>query len=174
MLKLFSSIVDLVCVAHFSEHLTGVPTLRAFGDVKRAIDTNTDLLSTNLLTAFYQRQVHGWVSFRLDLFGAMLTLAATLSCVWFRTSLSPAVVGLMLLQLRQAIQYYRWTAKISVDMESKMVYVERVLQYIDLPTEPPLHFDNDPSPFPRDGEIDFVNVSLRYRCVISKSALSGE
>lgn len=45
--------------AHFSEMLAGVSTLRAFGDVGRAIDFNTGLLATNLLTAFYQKQVHG-------------------------------------------------------------------------------------------------------------------
>lgn len=104
----------------------------------------------------------GWVSFRLDLFGSALTLAATLSCVWFRTTLSPSVVGLMLLQLRQAIQYYRWAAKISVDMESKMVYVERVLHYIDLTTEPALRLPGrDPQlPFPRAGRVEFIHACL--------------
>jgi ABC-type multidrug transport system fused ATPase/permease subunit len=75
----------------------------------------------------------------------------------------------MLLQLQQAIRYFRWAAKISVDLESKMVpscsldspielyillalmvmllgqvHVERVLEYIDLETEPELRLPSDP------------------------------
>lgn len=45
--------------AHFSEMLGGV-------NIGSAIDENRRLLTANLLTAFHQRQVHGWVSLRLD------------------------------------------------------------------------------------------------------------
>ena len=53
----------------------------------------------------------------------------------------------------------------SVDVESKMVYVERVLQYIDLAPEPPLRLDSDPSKsvFPSAGSVEFERVCLRYR-----------
>ena len=87
-------------------------------------------------------------------------------CIVFRDSLTPSICGLLLLQLSQAIRYYRWAAKISVDVESKMVYVERVLQYIDLDPEPPLRLpDSDPSSsmFPSAGTVEFQSVCLRYR-----------
>lgn len=151
--------------AHFSEMLGGVSTLRAFSHVESAVAENRRLLAKNLQTAFHQRQVHGWVSLRLDLVGAALTLAASCSCILLRDALTPSICGLLLLQLSQAIRYYRWAAKISVDVESKMVYVERVLQYIDLETEPPLKLPSDPSEsvFPRTGSVNFQNVCLRYR-----------
>lgn len=151
--------------AHFSEMLGGVSTLRAFSHVESAVAENRQLLATNLQTAFHQRQVHGWVSLRLDLLGAALTLAASCACILFRYSLTPSVCGLLLLQLSQAIRYYRWAAKMSVDVESKMVYVERVLQYIDLAPEPPLRLDSDPSKsvFPSAGSVEFERVCLRYR-----------
>lgn len=152
--------------AHFSEMLGGVSTLRAFSHTESAVAENRRLLAKNLQTAFHQRQVHGWVSLRLDLVGAALTLTATCSCIFLRDKLTPSICGLLLLQLSQAIRYYRWTAKISVDVESKMVYVERVLQYIDLEPEPALRLpDSDPpdSLFPRAGSVDFQNVCLRYR-----------
>jgi ATP-binding cassette subfamily C (CFTR/MRP) protein 1 len=94
--------------AHFSEHLAGVQTLRAFDRVEQAVSKNQSLLGTNLQTAFHQRQVHGWVSLRLDLVGTALTLAAAISCVLFRHQISPSICGLMLFQLTQAIRYYRW------------------------------------------------------------------
>jgi ABC-type multidrug transport system fused ATPase/permease subunit len=152
--------------AHFSEMLGGVSTLRAFSHVGSAVSENKRLLAENLQTAFHQRQVHGWVSLRLDLVGAALTLAASCSCILFRSTLTPSICGLLLLQLSQAIRYYRWAAKISVDVESKMVYVERVLQYIDLEPEPPLRLpDTDPAPgaFPSNGAVEFEKVCLRYR-----------
>jgi ABC-type multidrug transport system fused ATPase/permease subunit len=150
--------------SHFSEMLAGVTTLRAFGEVEAAKDINERLLTANLQTAFHQRQVHGWVSLRLDIVGAALTLAATCACVLFRASLTPSIAGLMLLQLAQAVRYYRWAAKMSVDLESKMVYVERILQYIDLPPEPPLRLPSDPtSGFPGAGSVSFSGVCLRYR-----------
>ena len=45
-----------------------------------------------------------------------------------------------------------------------MTYVERIFEYIDLPTEPPASMPTDPSTsWPSSGKIVIRDVSLRYR-----------
>lgn len=53
----------------------------------------------------------------------------------------------------------------SAELESQMTSVERIVEYAELPPEPPLESDKENSPpetWPQRGEIQFKSVSLRY------------
>jgi ABC-type multidrug transport system fused ATPase/permease subunit len=65
-------------------------------------------------------------------------------------------------------QALNWSVRMSSDLESQMVSVERVKAYSCIEQEPP-HYDlNEDSgiktrPWPSKGGIDFINVKMRYR-----------
>lgn len=102
---------------------------------------------------------------RFDLISLVLQAAAAISCVYFRETMSAGLVGVVMVQSFASIRAFRLTLKTYVDVESKMTYAERVFEYSDLPTEPPAELKDDPGEetWPRDGQIEFRGVSMRYR-----------
>lgn len=62
----------------FGEVLNGVSTIRAYGDSTRFAKTLFHLLDRNNRPFFSLWQGNRWLSIRVDIAGAMVTLAATL------------------------------------------------------------------------------------------------
>lgn len=53
----------------------------------------------------------------------------------------------------------------TAELENQMTSVERILEYADLPSEPPLETEQKnlpPNGWPTDGHIAFKSLSLRY------------
>lgn len=53
----------------------------------------------------------------------------------------------------------------NIEMENQMISVERVIEYAELPSEPPLESDEQNTPpkdWPYNGNIEFKSLSLRY------------
>ncbi|XP_019860691.1 PREDICTED: canalicular multispecific organic anion transporter 2-like, partial [Amphimedon queenslandica] len=61
--------------------------------------------------------------------------------------------------------YLSMALRTSSDLESSLVSVERIKEYLDLPNEPPeIILDNRPNPkWPEDGSIQFNKYATRYR-----------
>lgn len=59
-----------------------------------------------------------------------------------------------------------WTVRMSSDLEANFVAVERIQQYMKIPSEAPRITPSDESVatnWPMEGRIEFINVTLRYR-----------
>ena len=59
----------------------------------------------------------------------------------------------------------QWGMRQSAELENQMTSVERVLEYAELPSEPPLESDEKNAPpkdWPHYGNIEFKSLSLRY------------
>lgn len=53
----------------------------------------------------------------------------------------------------------------STELENQMTSVERIVEYAELPAEPPLESDSKNAPpkdWPQSGRIEFESLSLRY------------
>lgn len=53
----------------------------------------------------------------------------------------------------------------SAALETHMTSVERIVEYAELPSEPPLESDNKhtpPADWPQSGSIEFRSLNLRY------------
>lgn len=74
-------------------------------------------------------------------------------------------VGLAIVNSISLIGTCQWGMRQITELENQMVSVERVLEYAELPSEPPLESDpkNVPSSdWPRHGNIEFKSLSLQY------------
>lgn len=83
-----------------------------------------------------------------------------------RTSnVNAGVVGLMLSYALSTTQTLNWIVRSATEVETNIVSVERVQEYIDLPSEAPLEVpDEKPSEdWPQHGSIRFDYVNARYR-----------
>lgn len=75
-------------------------------------------------------------------------------------------VGLAITQILNLIMQSQWGMRQTAELENCMTSVERVAEYIDLESEPPLETDENEckrrKDWPTSGSIAFTNLSLKY------------
>ncbi|RID80663.1 hypothetical protein BRARA_A03307 [Brassica rapa] len=126
-------------VHHFSETLSGVTTIRSFDQEPRFLSDIMKLSDCLSRLAFHSTGATEWLCFRLEL---LATIAFALSLVIVVSApdgtVNPSFAGLAItyaLNLNNLQSNLVWTL---CELENKMISVERMLQYIDIPSEPSL------------------------------------
>jgi len=103
----------------------------------------------------------------LEFIGSLIIFSsASLSIVSLLTSgISAGLVGLAMSYALQTTQALNWIVRQTVEVETNIVSVERVLEYSHLPSEArDIIRNNRPDPkWPSKGAIVFNNYSARYR-----------
>lgn len=163
-MKRFESVLRSVVFAKFSEGLSGVACIRAYGlqnrfivELRKSID---EMDSAYFLTFSNQR----WLSVRLDLIGNLLVFTTGILVVTSRFNVSPSIAGLVLSYILSIVQMIQFTVRQLAEVENGMNATERLHYYgTQLEEEAPLHTVEVAKSWPEKGEIVFDNVQMRYR-----------
>ena len=104
----------------------------------------------------------------MQLIGSFLIFsAAQLSVVALVRSrnIDAGLVGLLMSYALNTTQSLNWIVRSATEVETNIVSIERIQEYIDLPSEAPMHIeDKQPKEsWPDKGEIVFEDYSTRYR-----------
>ncbi|KAG1831205.1 ABC transporter [Suillus subalutaceus] len=152
--------------SHFSESLSGLTTIRAYGEFDRFRVENIQLTDVEnrayWLTVANQR----WLAIRLDFLGSLLTLAVALLAVGIRFDISPGQTGVMLSYIMMVQQSFTWMVRQVAELENNMNSVERVVHYAkEVEQEAAHEVEDSPAPadWPSHGEIVMKDVVMRYR-----------
>nr|XP_019012361.1 uncharacterized protein I206_03208 [Kwoniella pini CBS 10737]OCF51142.1 hypothetical protein I206_03208 [Kwoniella pini CBS 10737] len=166
--KRLDSMLRSLLYSHFSESLSGLATIRAYGETDRFIKDNAYYMDLEnrayLLSATNQR----WLSIRLDFLGACLVFAVAIMSAKGGGGLTASQIALCLTYLTSITQVLGMVTRQSAEVENNMNAVERVLWYADatsLPQEP-AHVIASTQPtesWPQDGAIEFKDVVMSYR-----------
>lgn len=166
-LKRLESISRSPIFANFQETLSGVSVIRAYGQERRFQCLNEYLVDKNM-TAFHPSiNANRWLAVRLEFLGSLIVLsAAGLAIITLKTSgISAGLIGLSISYALQVTQSLNWIVRMSVEVESNIVSVERILEYSTLESEAaeivPDH--RPPQKWPEHGEVHFRNYSTKYR-----------
>ncbi|KAK7428905.1 ATP-binding cassette glutathione S-conjugate transporter ycf1 [Neonectria magnoliae] len=167
-LKRLDSVTRSPIYAHFQESLGGISTIRAYRQQQRFELENEWRVDTNLRAYFPSISANRWLAVRLEFIGAIVILSAAgfaIISVASGSELSPGLVGLAMSYALQITTSLNWIVRQTVEVETNIVSVERVLEYAALPSEAPeIIADRRPAvSWPAKGEVDFVNYSTRYR-----------
>lgn len=167
-LKRLDSVSRSPIFAHFQESLGGLSTIRAYGQQKRFVHENEVRNDANLRAFFPSLCVNRWLAMRLELIGAVVILcAAALAVVSVASGsgLSAGMVGLAMSYALQVTGALNWIVRQTVEVETNIVSVERVLEYAALPAEAPevIFRRRPPLGWPKQGGIAFEGYSTRYR-----------
>lgn len=109
-----------------------------------------------------------WLAVRLEFIGSVIILSAAgfaVMSVAQGSDLSAGAVGLAMSYALLITQSLNWIVRQTVEVETNIVSVERVLEYARLPSEAPevLHRRRPPISWPSSGGVQFNNYSTRYR-----------
>lgn len=107
-----------------------------------------------------------WLAVRLEMVGNFIILFAALFAVLNRDALSPGIVGLSITYALQITDTLNWLVRMTSDMETNIVAVERIKEYAEIKQEAPWQMPKDenvPKDWPQYGEVEFDNVDVRYR-----------
>ncbi|KAL2137148.1 hypothetical protein VTI74DRAFT_7695 [Chaetomium olivicolor] len=167
-LKRLDSVSRSPIYAHFQESLGGISTIRAYRQQDRFELENEWRVDANLRAYFPSISANRWLAVRLEFLGAIVILAAAGFCVIFVANHSPLSEGWVGLAMSYALQIttsLNWIVRQTVEVETNIVSVERVLEYARLPSEAPeiIHRSRPPVSWPSRGEVEFHNYSARYR-----------
>ncbi|KAG2416141.1 hypothetical protein HFD88_007333 [Aspergillus terreus] len=166
-LKRLDSVTRSPIYAHFQESLGGISTIRAYRQEDRFSLENEWRMDANLRAYFPSISANRWLAVRLEFIGSVIILAsAVLSIIAVATTgISAGMVGLAMSYALQITQSLNWIVRQTVEVETNIVSVERVLEYASLPSEAPdVIFKHRPAiGWPAQGAVSFKGYSTRYR-----------
>ena len=167
-LKRLDSISRSPIYAHFQESLGGITTIRAYRQQQRFALENEWRVDANLRAYFPSINANRWLAVRLEFIGSFIILAAAsfaIISVAAGSGLSAGMVGLAMSYALQITTSLNWIVRQTVEVETNIVSVERVLEYARLPSEAPdvISKRRPKISWPSQGAVDFNNYSARYR-----------
>merc|ERR1719500_735471 len=105
-----------------------------------------------------------WLAVRLETVGNCIIFAAALFSVLGRESLSPGMVGLSVSYALQVTQTLNWLVRMTSEVETNIVTVERLEEYSVVDTEADWEGGHKvEESWPREGKIELEGYSTRYR-----------
>ncbi|CAA7388821.1 unnamed protein product [Spirodela intermedia] len=160
------SITKAPVIHHFSESVSGVTTIRCFRKEESFCKENVDRVDANLRMDFHNNGSNEWLGFRLELIGSLILCFSALFMVVLPSSIvKPEYVGLSLsygLSLNTTLFFAIW---ISCLVENRMVSVERIKQFTNIPSEAAWKIKGclPSASWPTRGNIDIRDLKVKYR-----------
>uniref|UniRef100_A0A8C3D0Y7 Multidrug resistance-associated protein 1 n=1 Tax=Cairina moschata TaxID=8855 RepID=A0A8C3D0Y7_CAIMO len=164
-LKRLESVSRSPVYSHFNETLLGVSVIRAFEEQKRFIKQNDMKVDENQKAYYPSIVANRWLAVRLEYVGNCIVLFAALFAVIARNKLSPGLVGLSVSYSLQITAYLNWLVRMSSELETNIVAVERVKEYAEMEKEAEWSIEQTApaSTWPEEGKVEFRGYGLRYR-----------
>lgn len=164
-LKRIESVQRSPLFQHFGETLSGVVTIRAYGDESRFVQDSHRKVNTHNRPFIYLWATNRWLAFRIDCAGALVSFFSAMFVVVNVDKLDAGAAGLSLSYAITFTQNVLWLVRLYAANEQNMNAVERIQEYIDIEQEAPASIpETKPaSSWPDRGAVKFVNYSTRYR-----------
>ncbi|KAL7641498.1 UNVERIFIED_CONTAM: hypothetical protein RMT77_007369 [Armadillidium vulgare] len=163
-LKRIESVTRSPIYTHFGESIQGSTTIRAYRKQSEFIEQSRQKVDYNQTSYYLNIVSYRWLSIRLELIGNLLTFFAALFTVLNR-DINGGNTGMALTYALQVTQVLTFLVRITSDVETNIVSVERIREYTKLPQEAPWEIKDQkpPKEWPQEGKVKFDNYSTRYR-----------
>ncbi|KAG1453512.1 hypothetical protein G6F56_007556 [Rhizopus delemar] len=166
-LKRLDSVGKSPIYSHFQETISGVSTIRAYEQQQRFTFENENRLDDNQRAYYPSISCNRWLAVRLEFMGSIIILSASLfavlDIVYGGSNIDAGLVGLSVSYALSVTQELNWVIRQYCEIETNIVSVERVKEYIDLPTEKYDAPGNVSPMWPEEGKIEFKEYATRYR-----------
>ncbi|KAL2197749.1 hypothetical protein P885DRAFT_35250 [Corynascus similis CBS 632.67] len=164
-LKRLESVERSPLFQQFGETLSGVTTIRAYGDERRFIRDNLARINTQLRPFIYLWAANRWLSFRTDLLGDVVAFFAGVFVIIGLGKIDAGSAGISLSYAIGFADNILWLVRLYAINEQNMNSVERIKEYLDVEQEAAAIVEKNrpPENWPSKGTVEFINYSTRYR-----------
>ncbi|KAL6704575.1 Transporter of the ATP-binding cassette (ABC) [Coniothyrium glycines] len=164
-LKRLESVHRSPLYQQFGETLSGMTTIRAYGDERRFIRENLSKINTQHRPFIYLWAANRWLAFRVDVVGALVAFFSGAFVVLSVGHIDAGAAGLALTYAVTFTENVLWFVRLYSANEQNMNSVERVKEYLDVDQEAAsvIKENRPPSNWPSKGAVEFRNYSTRYR-----------
>ncbi|KAL6563797.1 Multidrug resistance-associated protein 5 [Orobanche gracilis] len=150
----------------FAETIAGAATIRGFGQEKRFMKRNLYLLDCFTRPFFCSLAAIEWLCLRMELLSTIVFAFCMILLVSFpHGSIDPSMAGLAVTYgLNMNARLSRWILSFC-KLENKIISIERIHQYCQIPSEAPALIDDSrpPSSWPENGTIELIDLKVRYK-----------
>ncbi|KAK2019864.1 ABC transporter [Colletotrichum eremochloae] len=166
-LKRLESVQRSPLFQQFGETLSGMTTIRAYGDERRFIRENLSKINVQARPFIYLWAANRWLAFRTDVLGDLVSFfAGVFIIISLGTgSVDPGSAGISLSYAIGFTENVLWLIRLYAINEQNMNSVERIKEYLDVEqeAEPIVEKNRPPENWPSQGSVEFINYSTRYR-----------
>ncbi|KAF5286638.1 hypothetical protein FQA39_LY16212 [Lamprigera yunnana] len=163
-LKRLESVSRSPIYSHFGETVTGASAIRAYAQTDRFIKESEARVDFNQVCYFPSVIANRWLAVRLEMVGNLIILFAALFAVLSKDQ-NPGLVGLSVSYALQITQTLNWLVRMTSDVETNIVAVERIKEYGETAQEAPWEIDSTKpaETWPNIGAVTFKDFAVRYR-----------
>ncbi|XP_015722689.1 canalicular multispecific organic anion transporter 1 isoform X1 [Coturnix japonica] len=163
-LRRLDSVTRSPIYSHFGETVSGLSVIRAYGHQQRFLQHNEKTMDINQKSVYSWIISNRWLAIRLEFVGSLVVFFSAVLAVISKNSLEGGIVGLSVSSALNVTQTLNWLVRVSSELETNIVAVERVHEYTKVKREAPWVTDKrPPHGWPSKGEIQFVDYKVRYR-----------
>ncbi|WPG97462.1 Hypothetical protein R9X50_00023800 [Acrodontium crateriforme] len=164
-LKRLDSVQRSPLYQQFGETLTGMTTIRAYGDERRFIRENLHKINTHSRPFIYLWGANRWLALRVDVVGALVSFFTGAFVLFSIGRIDAGAAGLAMTYAVTFTENVLWFVRLYASNEQNMNAAERVKEYLDVDQEAAQIIpDNRPAAnWPSKGSVEFVDYSTRYR-----------
>ncbi|KAL5717757.1 hypothetical protein ACHQM5_010725 [Ranunculus cassubicifolius] len=150
---------------HFSESIAGASTIRCFNQQTRFLTKNQYLIDDYSGITFHNSATMEWLCVRINfLFNLVFLFMLIILVSLPKEAIDPSMAGLAATYGLNLHVLQAWVIWNLCNVENKMISVERILQFSNLPSEAPLVIEGcKPNPdWPKNGTIEVENLHVQY------------
>ncbi|QCD83409.1 putative ABC transporter C family member 15 [Vigna unguiculata] len=150
---------------HFSESIAGAATIRCFNQEQLFLTKVNVLIDDYSRVAFYNFGTMEWLSVRINfLFNLVFYFVLVILVTLPRSTIDPSLAGLVATYGLNLNVLQAWVIWNLCNVENKMISVERILQFSNIPSEAPLIIKDcrPEQDWPKEGNVELHNLHIRY------------
>ena len=164
-LKRLESVQRSPLFQQFGETLSGVTTIRAYGDERRFVRDNVSRINAQIRPFIFLWGTNRWLAFRTDILGDLVAFFAGVFVIFALGRVDAGAAGISLSYAIGFSENMLWLVRLYAMNEQNMNSVERVKEYLDVEQEAEAVVEKSrpADNWPSRGSVEFVNYSTRYR-----------
>ncbi|CAD5217623.1 unnamed protein product [Bursaphelenchus okinawaensis] len=167
-LKRLEAVTRSPIYSHFAESINGSASIRAFNCEDRFVRRSQQLVDENLKAYYPSIVANRWLSVRLELIGNLIVFFSGIFAVLYSDNgVTAGLIGLSVSYAFNVTQVLNWAVRMSSELETNIVSVERVTEYAEQASEErdeEVQLAVEPlSGWPTNGQISFEMASFSYR-----------
>ncbi|CAO3650121.1 unnamed protein product [Cunninghamella blakesleeana] len=162
-LRRMDSISRSPLFTHFTETVTGISTIRAFGATHRFLQEMVKRIDTNSRPSYFVWVINRWVCVRYGYSSAFMDVITCIIILLNIDHMDASLAGFCLSYVLMQNTDTLWLIRKYTELEMSFNSIERVVEYMEIDQEADAITEYKPPPqWPTHGAIQVSNLQIRY------------